>query len=398
MGGFIARVTFALITVGSALTAYRYAEVAVLRANAPLEAVKIVPQDAKALAKDWGGRFDNNPELKPSADDLIGIRNAVSAHPLEPKLLSIMGLAYEASGETRLAQEVMQIANRVSRRDGISGLYLIENASDSGDVKATLNYYNTVLLTQPNLYGALLPILASAITYPEIRKELRPYLQDRAAWMPAFLTVAAEKGSVIDLQALILPLPQMLPGEESAPIYARILHRIVIEGNRASALSFAVATIPGLSAASLSSFRLDAATLDKRLGQFAWTFPPVDGIQTEIGGDGSLQINSDPLARGTVAIRDLLLDPGSKYHLYQRLQHSSGTARIDARWAADCINETSAVRFWEQRLPAFDAPEHFRSELTVPYHCKLVRISLFVEGPDGQLPATIKIDGLAMSK
>lgn len=395
---FIPRSIFALVALASALPAFRYAEVAALRANAPLEAVQIAPHDAKALANYWGKRFDDNPELKPGAADLADLRNALSAQPLEPRLLSIVGLTYEAFGETKRAQEAMHLANYASRRDGVSGLYLIESGSASGNVNATLKHYNAVLLTQPNLHGALLPILSSAIGFPEIRQELRTYLQAGVKWVPPFLAVVAEKGSVTDLQALLLPLPKTLQSEEYAPILASILHRIAVEGDRVDALRFAVATIPGLSPASLSSLRSDTATLDKRLGQFAWTFPPVDGVQVEADNHNTILIKAEPLARGAVAIRDILLDGASKYQLFQHLQYGPGSVHLDARWSADCISSSGATRFWEQRLPTSGPKGELRSELIVPFNCKLVRMTLFAEGPDGQLPAALEIAGLAISK
>lgn len=398
MIGLAIRTVLALAVVGWAVPAYRYAEVATLRANAPLEAAKIAPQDAKALANALGGRFDSNPEFKPSAGDLVDIRAALRSQPLEPKLLSIMGLAYEVSGDTNRAAETMRVAYLVSRRENISGLYLIESASAAGDVKATLAHYNAVLLTQPELNPVLLPILSSALAYPEVRTQLRPYLQAGAKWVPTFLTVAAEKGSVTDLQALLIPLPKALLREEYAPIMASVLHRLAIEADQASARRFAAAVIPGLPLNSLSSMSIDSTTLDKRIGQFSWTFPYVEGILVEITEDKSLQIKADPLAHGAVAIRDLILDAGGKYQLFQRFEYGSGSSRINARWSADCINPGGTSRFWEERLPTSEAKGSSRSELVIPQDCKIVRMVLYAEGPDGQMPSTLAVGGVLLSK
>lgn len=398
VGGLAVRAMFALAAVGCAVPAYRYAEVATLRANAPLDASRIAPHDAKALANALGSRFDSNSEFKPSARDLADIRAALVGQPLEPKLLGILGLAYEVSGDPKRAAETMRVAYRASRRDVVSQLYLIESASASGDVQATLRHYNVALLTHPELNAALLPILSSAIAYPEIRTALRPYLQAGAEWVLAFLTVAAEKGSVTDLQALLSPLPTALLSEEYAPILAHILHRIAVECDRKDALRFASGAIPGFSATVLTNLSADPATLDKRLGLFAWTFPPNDGIRAEVSNHGSLQISADPLARGALATRDLLLEAGAKYQLLQQVEYGSGSARIDARWSADCVTPSGIMRFWEQRLPPSGAVITYHSELVVPQDCKLVRMTFFVEGPDGQMPATLTLAGLLLSK
>lgn len=393
-----AKVVLALVAIGCAALAYRYAEVAALRTIAPLQASKLAPKDAKALARVLGSRFDSNPEFKPGAKDLSDIRTALVAQPLEPKLLSIMGLGYEVNGNTKHAAEIMRVANRASRHDSTSGLYLIESGSASGDVKATLSYYNTVLSTQPDLNDALLPILSSAIAYPEVRMELRPYLQVGAKWVPAFLAAAAEKGSVSQLQALLLPLPKALLSEEYASSLASVLHRIAVEEGRGSALRFAMATIPGLSPLSLDNMNFEAIMFDKRLGLFAWTFPPNDGIQVQVVGGKSLQINADPLRRGAVAVRDFLLETGSKYQLVQRLDYGLGAGRINARWSADCITPAGPVRFWDQRLPTIGAQGVYRSDLTVPQDCKVFRLTLFADGPDSQTPSTLTIGDLLLAR
>lgn len=398
VSGRAVRAILALAALGCAVPAYRYAEVATLRANAPLDASRIASHDANALANALGSRFDSNPEFKPSVRDIADIRSALAWQPLEPKLLGILGLAYEASGDPKRAAETMRVANRASRRDSASGLYLIESASASGDVKATLRHYNAALLTKPELNAALLPILSSAIAYPEIRAELRPYLKIPTKWVPAFLAVAAERSDLTDLQALLLPLPSALLNDEYAPILASVLHRIAIEGDRDSAVRFAATAIPGLSGAALSNLTPDPVTLDKRLGLLAWTFPPNDGVRAEVGNDGSLQISADPLVRGAVATRDLLLVAGAKYQLVQQLEYGSGSARIDARWSADCVTLSGITRFWDQKLPASGAVGKYRSELVVPQDCKLVRMTFFIVGPDGQMPATLIMAGLLLSR
>lgn len=397
MGGLVIRTILVCAAVGCAMPAYRYAEVAALRANAPLEVAEIAPPDAKALANALGSRFDSNPGFKPSARDISDIRAALRVQPLEPELLSIMGLTFEVSGDTKKAPFLMRVANRVSRRDSVSGLYLIEKASASGDVKTALRYYNALLSTRPELNGTLLPILSSAIVYPEIRAELRRYLKVGAKWVPAFLAETADKGSLTDLESLLLPLPRTLLSEEYVPILASVLHRVAVEGGRAGALRFASAAIPGFSAATLSNLSVDSTTLDRRLGLFSWTFPPNDGIEVEIGENTSLKIQADPLARGTAGLRDLLLE-GGKYQLVQSLEFGSETEKIDARWSADCITTAGPVRFWEQRLPVSDGERAYRSHLIVPQNCAVVRMALLVEGPEGQVPSTLTIGDFQLSR
>lgn len=396
MGGLLAKAILGLAVAGCALPAMQYAQVATLRASAPNEVTSIAPRDARVVASTLGRRFEENPEFKPSVGDLANMRAAITAQPLEPKLISVLGLAYEAAGNTQKASNLMELADRASRRDVISGLYLIEKASASGDVHKALRHYNAVLSTQPELYSTLVPILASAISYPEIRKALRPYLKERARWSASLLDAAAESANAEDLEALLLPLPAELSREEYAPALARVLQRLALQGDKEAAARFARAIIPGFSSSELTNLSISANTQDKRLGLFAWTFPSVEGIRVEPGTDNSMKISAEPLSRGIIASRDLKIDGPETYQFMQRLDYSSGEGKITARWTAECITPTERQGFWEQKLPQNWQQGMYRSVINVPANCKIMRVALLAEGADGQLPSILIINDLSL--
>lgn len=396
MGGLLAKAVLGLAVAGCALPAAQYAQVATLRASAPNEAARIAPRDARVVASTLGRRFEENPEFKPGTEDLANIRAAIAARPLEPKVISLLGLAYEAAGNTQQAASLMELADCASRRDLISGLYLIEMASASGDVHKTLRHYNAVLSTQPELYSTLLPILASAISYPEIRTALRPYLESGARWAPPFVASAAENSIPGDLQSLLLPLPAELSREEYTPAIAKALYQVALQGDRKATARFARAIIPGFPGSELSNLSISTKTLDKRLGSFAWTFPSVEGVRVVPSPDNSMQISAEPLSRGVVAWRDLVIDGPETYQFMQRLDYPSGAGKISARWTAECITPTGRQRFWEQRLPQNGQQDTYRSVVNVPVSCKIMRVALFAEGADSQLPSLLIIKGLTL--
>jgi tetratricopeptide (TPR) repeat protein len=398
MGGLLAKAIFGLVVAGCAVPAKQYAQVATLRASAPNEAVRIAPRDARVLASTLGRRFEESPEFKPSAADSTNIKAALATQPLEPKLISVLGLAYDTAGDTEQASSMMQLAARTNRRDVVSGLYLIETASASGDVRSALRHYNAVLSTQPELYSTLLPILASAISYPEIRTALRPYLKGSARWAPPFLATAAESANARDLERLLLPLPGELSRGEYAPALAKVLYRLSLEGDKEAAARFAQAMIPEFSSSELTSLSVSAKTLDKRLGSFAWTFPSVEGVRVDPGYDNSMQISAEPLSRGIVASRDLVIEGPETYQFRQRLDFGSGSSKIVARWTAECITTTGRQRFWEQRLPSNRQQGTYQSVINVPANCKIMRMALEAEGADSQLPSLLNINGLTLTR
>ena len=399
VGALAVRAMLALAAVGCAVPAYRYAEVATPRAIAPLDASRMAPHDAKALANALGSRFDRNSECKPSARDLEYIRAALVGQPLEPKLLGILGLAYEASGDPKRAAETMRVAYRASRRDVVSQLYLIESDSASGDVQATLRHYNVALLAHPELRETLLPILAAAITFPEVRSAVLPYLNSRVDWSRAFLNVASEKSSIADLKSL---LPQ-IKGVASDPLnYASlsaVLRRTALEGSREDLAYLANQLVPGFRFEVLSDFGVNSRTTDQRLGTLAWNFPAVENITLEHDGDQAITINADPLAHGVVAVRDFFVEGGRAYQLNQNVSFKTEEGRPTLRWTAACARPNAdPVLFWDQVQVNTDNAQVPKNAFAVPADCKLIRMSLIIEGPDGQVPATVMLDKLGLLK
>jgi hypothetical protein len=195
---------------------------------------------------------------------------------------------------------------------------------------------------------------------------------------------------------LLLPLSSELTREEYAPALAKVLYRLSLDGDKEAAARFAQAMGPDFSSSELSNISVSAKTLNKRLGLFAWTFPSVEGLRVDPSSDNSMQISAEPLSRGIVASRDLLVDGPETYQFMQRLDYGSGTHKIVARWTAECVTTTGRKRFWEQRLPSNEQQGTYRSLIDIPANCKIMRIGLEIEGADSQFPSLININGLAL--
>jgi hypothetical protein len=76
----------------------------------------------------------------------------------------------------------MASADAVSRRDAFSQLWMIEQKSGADDVKGAVSHYNALLSVHPAMQATLLPVLVSAVAYPEVRGAIRPYLNPDARW------------------------------------------------------------------------------------------------------------------------------------------------------------------------------------------------------------------------
>lgn len=394
--GFAIRLLTALGVAMLALPAYHISELAYLRANDPQSAYTIKPDDALAVTGTMSARLAADPAFVPGESDLASMRAALVSQPLSPDLLALSGLYRDAKGQNAEAEAFIQAANRVSRRSALAELALIEGASSSGDIGAAIRHYHAALSVHPDLQPSLLPILSAALTYPEVRAALKPYIARPVRWSGAFLSMAAREAGAAELEALLEPVPPALREEAYRPGLAAILHRLALERGSEAAARFAAQLIPGFAPAALSDFGLSEATSDERLGQLAWSFRSSEGIAAELGSDQVLTITAQPLFRGAAASRDLLVQGGANYLFNQRVSFGSEAVKPRLRWTAACVKpgEGKLEPFWDQPVPASSNTVRYRTPVPVPADCSVVRFTLEVAGPDGQMPATVSLSEL----
>lgn len=382
----------------AAAFAFRHASLAHLRATDPEAALKIDPYDAPSLARVLAARLDERQAVDLSAQELDAVRRAFLGRPLSPNLLALAGVYYAESGRSDEALQAMRLADRLSRRSTLAGLWLIEASSNSGDVAAALRHYHAVLSVEPGLQEALLPVLAGATKFEQVRRELRPYLQRPAPWVGAFLEVASQTAATRDLMALLLPLPAALLDEGYAPALARVMHRLAVEGRLDELRRLAAAAAPSYPAERLSDLGFSRETFDERLGALSWALPAADGIRVDWEGGEAIRIHAEPLSQGVVAARDVPVEGGATYELAQRIADVPGWSSIELAWRAECVKAGASQQFWDQRLPTEFSGTGQRMVVRVPEGCTLARFSLLARGPEGQVSAAREISSLKLRR
>lgn len=325
------------------------------------------------------------------------LRASLRDRPLAADLIAVQGLLLDVQGEPERALEAMRLADRVSRRSAAATLWLIEVASASGDVRTAVRHYHDALAVHPELEKQLLPILVQGIAYPEVREVLRPFLAQPTRWTSAFLDEASRTSNPADLAALLESLPQALLAEEYQARMATTLHRLALEQGGEATARFAGQIIPGFAPGTLSELGLSTETLDPRLGSLAWNLRGSDRIAVDVREGQVLELTAQPLSRGPVAVRDVLVQGGQNYVFTQRVTFGSAAAEARLQWSAACVGKETAKPFWDQQVPASREPVRYRSVFKVPSGCTVMRLTLHVAGPDGQLPATVTLGELDLA-
>ena len=145
-----------------------------------------------------------------SANQNEAHRLAVAALLREPTAVSgaaTLGLLAELRGDLVAARRDFGFAQRLSRRDLSSELWLIEDAVRRGDVAEALRHYDIALRTQAGATDILYPVLARASVDPAIMPLLADRLLARPPWTDSFVVFLA---NATDQPAMVAELFERL--------------------------------------------------------------------------------------------------------------------------------------------------------------------------------------------
>jgi len=389
----------ALLASLAAYGAYDFSRFDFLRYADPGAAHRERPADAVALSGWLDTRIGNDQQFLPGQEDAALARQSLVERPLSRASLRTMALAADGAGDIDFADKTMRLSERVSRRDSLAQLWLIERAVQKDDLKSAVAHYHAALSVQPGLGQILLPVLANALAFPEVREEIRPYLEQRASWAPSLIKASVETSPTDDLIALMMPAAGMLSDDQYTAANARLIARLASEGNADVAWDYTQKLWPDFDQKRFTDFSWNENNTGAQMGSLAWTLSQDSKITADLNAGSSLAVSLSPLARGLIARRDVLVEPGASYQLTQRLTFDAGTPKGQIRWNGECVAADGTMTpAWEQIIPSASATSTYRFAIRAPVGCRLMRISLSGTGADGQLASTLKISDIAFAQ
>lgn len=163
----------------------------VLVSREPQRAYMIAPNDGR-IAGTWSAYLSGITanQAQPARSDAVA-RSALLRDPTAVAAVATLGLNAQVRGDTARARQIFAYSAKLSRRDLRTQLWTIEDAVDRNDVPAALRQYDITLRTARSGGELLYPILASAITDPNIRRELIRTLDAGTPWGNDFVIYAA---------------------------------------------------------------------------------------------------------------------------------------------------------------------------------------------------------------
>ena len=401
--GFLPRVVriagIALLLVGVAYSIQNSGQ-SYLREADPKSAYSADPSDGLAAVNAFATELKKNSQFIISSRDADAVRASLVSRPLNANLLSFYGLRAASISKSGLASALMASADTVSRRDAFSQLWMIEQKSSADDVRGAVRHYNALLSVHPAMQATLLPVLVSAVAYPEVRTAIRPYLglEKWWGWSAAFLDLASQRAEVGHYRDLVEPIASRLRGNGYAVSNARIIYRMLQSGLAGDAWKLFSLVAPSVDVGAFRAFAPNGANLDPNWLPLSWALGQSDDISASVDGNGTIDVTVAPTARGLIASRDVAVISSSTYMLGHRSVYELGSPRASLRWSVYCAAQNGSQRIVDRFVPATANQKLVQLSVKVPENCNLVRVELSALGSEGQLSSMIKITDLSLVK
>jgi hypothetical protein len=390
-------VGIALLLAGAAYSGQNSVK-STLREADPRAAYSADPSDGLAAVNAFAAELKDNPQFVISSRDADAARAWMVRRPLNSSLLSIYGLKVASNGETALANALMASADAVSRRDAFSQLWMIEQKSGADDVKGAVRHYNALLSVHPAMQATLLPVLASAVAYPEVSAAIRPYLNLEMGWSAPFLDLASQRVEVGQYRDLVEPIASRLRADGYSPSNARIIFRMLQSGLIGDAWKLFSLFAPDVDVDAFRDFAPGGANLDPKWQPLSWALGQSDDISANVVGNGAIDVTVAPSARGLIASRDVVVISSSTYVLGHRSIYEPGSPRASLRWSVYCMAQNGPQLIVDRFVPATANSKLVQLSVEVPENCNLARVELSALGPEGQLSSMLEITDLTLEQ
>ncbi|WP_156021453.1 tetratricopeptide repeat protein [Sphingomonas melonis] len=358
----------------------------------PELAYRLAPYDGQmtsAYATSLAGA-DATLEDRARADVLA--KHALQQDPTAVAAVATLGINADARGDGAVARRYFAYAQKLSRRDLRTQLFMIEDAVQHGDIPRTLHQYDMTLRVFPNLGEMLYPVLASATADPAIRSELVKTLAAKPLWSNSFIEFAANSDSDIkSVAALFLDLGHAgISIPETA--HAGTINALIAGEQRDAAWSYYATIRPGADRRHSRDQRF-AANLETP-SQFDWT--PINdgsGLTTSIQ-DGLFEFTAAASIGGPMLRQLQLLPPGT----YRLSGHSSGIDQAAGAlpyWTLRCQNGLELGRV---EVPnSIVANGNFTGTFGVPADCPVQTLLLTARPSDAVSGLSGQIDRVVLA-
>lgn len=368
------------------LTSVTFSIAQVVAKRDPVLAHRLAPYDgritakaATALAEEEGVAADRR-----RADDLA--RRALRQDGTAVLALSTLGLNADLRGDNTAARRLFIQAQRQSRRDLRTQLWMIEDAVQRGSIAEALKQYDITLRVSPELGELLYPVLASAGTEPAIRRALVETLAGRPSWGESFLSYASRSAADPRATATLFLALGRRGVNVPQPSRAAVVDALIAAGRADEAWRYYALNRPGVDRRRSRDPRFTTALAVP--SQFDWVAIDNAGVTSSIG-EGAVDFTA-PASIGGPLLRQVQILPPGTYRLAGRSEGVDQAPQSRPYWTLQCQDGRELGRVL---LPASaNAKAPFAGTFSVPSGCPVQTLVLVAQASDAVAGLSGRVD------
>ncbi len=358
-----------------------------LRERAPALVARF-PGESQAPIMALDLRFMTTNRPPPASQVVPAARRSLRGEPLDASAFHLLAFSGDPKGTSAAAVAFASLGARITRRDLMCQLILIDDAARRDQSRLALEHYDASLRAHPVARPLLYTALKGALVSPGIRGDLALYIARRSPWALDFIAWAAlDPKSVGRIGDVAIRAGRGFQAQDIARLGPPLLSRL-LEAREYARASQVLAMIPGGSPAMLSSADWTAASIGSGFGLAGWQVSSDATSSANFMTDRtnaaiSLSVYAASGASERVASKLLFLAPGT-YTLSQQIKITApADKRQQASWRLVCIaGDRNAVIWQSGNLLARPGQVHL-SGITAPADCGQQRLDLGVSSEFG---------------
>lgn len=336
------------------------------------------------------------PGFKDQASAVALARTALRQSPMNPRALRMLAFADVQGGRSALAEGKLVIADRLSRRDGATQLWLADRRGRQGRIGDALRHIDVLLRTSPEAQVPLLERLSGALALPEARTAIKPMIVAGTPWIESFFAIA------IDRSPTTVPLGELVASLREAPrvdrlegSYASLVYRLA--GEQQYDLMRKVYTkLPAARARDLYDVSLRSAVDPKGYRPVIWDFGSRSDRGAAMLAPDEAEFFAMTDVRGVAASKAVFLKSDGQALRFRKKEGAVGDGAA-AFWRITCVLGRAAKSSMQSRN-LLEVPNGTVLSLQFPAGCSAAQIDMVVDGAMRRDPTRVVLSDIALSR
>lgn len=394
------RIATGLVFAGALVAAYSafdFSSFTMLADVNPQLAYTLRPDDPAAFTSAMRQKIVKEKALVPDERDVDNARASLKNGALNRAALRTIGFGEEVKRRSEAARETLELADRLSRRDPLVQIWLIESNRRAGERLKNIDHFAAAMLVEPRLIDVLGPGIVEDLATPAYRRAMVQRIKASPAWADELTTLVAQRADL----AVGLPFLSEVAKVDSTQRYRRAYSefalRMAASDYRDRVVPFLKAAFPKFDPRIFAEAGWNRLTTNPAYGALSWSETPRPGANVDLSIPGSAFISLEPLIRSAITNRYMIVKGGQNYSvtLGSISESIDPSGHIDV--VVECVLEGKRSKLAQFRVLPTSTKREFGADFAVPAECGLVNIVLYGRGGDGQFPTEFTLTDLSMA-